>query len=210
MTIPSQTIADLQAQWHILQDLDRAYAVFALHQAGVSLRRLAKKLNCSDWLLRHLLLAREASPEDLALARAGQISTNALARRSVATRTSWPSMPREALELEIMETGVRNCDTVRSWLAAQILDNAYGIQVTEEARRLLANAEKAGKLPSGRVPARLTTDEIIRKCRPPELETQNAEMISWYASWLAIWSCYVIPDSHARQQALDLGVGIAR
>ena len=88
MTHPSQAIANLQAKWHILKDLDRAEAVLTIHKSGVSLRGLAKFLNCSHSLLRHLLRAFEASPEDLALARSGQITTHELARRSTATRTA--------------------------------------------------------------------------------------------------------------------------
>jgi hypothetical protein len=210
MINPSQAIADLQAQWHILQDLDRAEAVLTIHQAGVSLRRLAKALNCSEALLRHLLRAREASSEDLALARDGQISTSELARRSVATRTGRTSMHLEALEFEITKTAIIGSETVRAWLAEQSLDNPYGVQVTREARQLLASAEKLGKLPSGNVPYGLTTDEIIRRCRPPEPETQNAEVVSWYSRWLAIWASFAIPNARARQQALELAIGISR
>jgi hypothetical protein len=204
----TRAIAILQAQWHSLQDLDRADAVLTIQQSGISLRGLAKLLNCSDWLLRHLLRAREASPEDLALARAGQISTNELARRSLAIRSGRISMHGEAFQFEITKTAIVGCETIRNWLAEQSLGNSYGVQVAREARRVLADAEMAGKLPSGKAPSGFTTDEIIRKCRTPEPTTQNAEVISWYSRWLAIWTCFVIPNARAREQALDLAIKI--
>ena len=206
----SEAMADLQAQWHILLDLDRAEAVWKIHQSGVSFRPLAKALNCSEALLRHLLLARDAAPEELELARLGQISTWELARRSAAKRAARPSVHLEVSEFEMTKAAIIGCETVRRWFGEQSLENSYGVQVIGDARLLLANAEKARKLPPGKAPNGLTNDEIIRRCQPVELKTHNAEVISWYARWLAIWAFYAIPNAHAREQALDLAMGLAR
>jgi hypothetical protein len=84
----------------------------------------------------------------------------------------------------------------------QSLDNPYGVQVMKEARHLLVNAEKPGTLPGGQAPSGFTTDEIIRRCQPAKPTTQNAEVFSWFARWLAIWAYYVIPNARVRQQAL--------
>lgn len=100
----------------------------------------------------------------------------------------------------------RGCSAIRGWLGEQNLDNPYGVQVTREACQLLVNAEKAGKLPCGQAPSGFTTDEIIRRCQPAEPKTQNAEVVSWYARWLAIWTCYVIPNARVRQQTLLLSI----
>src|ERR1039458_8694604 len=99
MTISSSAVADLQGKWHTLHDLDRARAVYAIHQAGVSLRELAKALNCSPSLLGHLLAALQASALDRTLAREGKISTRELARRARATGIRRAARHREALEL---------------------------------------------------------------------------------------------------------------
>jgi hypothetical protein len=40
----ASAVADLQQKWNELHDLDRARAVHAIHQAGVSFRQLAKAL----------------------------------------------------------------------------------------------------------------------------------------------------------------------
>jgi len=206
----SQAVADLQAQWHILPDLDRAETVFTINRSGVSLRRMAKALNCSEALLRHLLRALGASHEDLKLARCGEISTRELARRSLMTLPGRISIHREALEFEITKTAIRGRETVRRWLVEQSLENPYGVQVTKEARWLLDKAEKSGKLPSGKAPLGLTTDEIIQQCRPPVPKAQNAEVVSWYARWLALWTYYAIPNARARQQTLELALEIAQ
>ena len=75
-------IEDLRARWHALHDLDRAREIYAIHQAGMSLREIARHLNCCRSLLVRLLLAANAAAEDLALARQIPISTRALARRA--------------------------------------------------------------------------------------------------------------------------------
>jgi lambda repressor-like predicted transcriptional regulator len=56
----ASAVADLQEKWGRLNDLDRARAVHIIHQAGVSLRQLAKALKCSPTLLRNLNLAAQA------------------------------------------------------------------------------------------------------------------------------------------------------
>ena len=55
MAVTFLSVVELQSQWHNLADLDRARAIYAIHRAGTSLRALAKALNCSESLLRHLL-----------------------------------------------------------------------------------------------------------------------------------------------------------
>src|SRR5690348_11077341 len=100
MRDPSADVAELRSQWAKLEDLDRADAVFSLYQAGISLRRLARELNCSDALLRRLIRARNASAEDRALSKEGGISTRELARRAMRVRSSRPSRHRESVEFE--------------------------------------------------------------------------------------------------------------
>jgi len=103
MSNPSFAVADLQSKWHTLHDLDRACAVHAIHQAGTSLRELAKALNCSDSLLRHLLAALQATPADRLLLRQRKISTNELVRRSEAAGIRRTAMLREAQEFECIQ-----------------------------------------------------------------------------------------------------------
>jgi lambda repressor-like predicted transcriptional regulator len=84
-------VADLQSKWPTLHNLDRAKAVYAIHQAGTSLRELAKVLNRSESLLRHLLAALQAPPAHRNLARQGKISFNELVRRSKAEGVRAPA-----------------------------------------------------------------------------------------------------------------------
>ena len=80
-TDTAAAVAELKEKWSNLQDLDRGHAVNAIHQAGTSLRSLAKALTCSPTLLRRLLEVDQAPLEDRLLARQGKISTNELLRR---------------------------------------------------------------------------------------------------------------------------------
>lgn len=208
MITQSPAIADLPAQWHLLQDLDRADAVWTIHESGVSLRGLARALNCSESLLRHLLHARSASPEDLVLARKGEITTWEAARRSKARRSCQASMqPKdEATESELSELAAKGCATILRWLSELELLDPYRIQIAKEALSLLVKAEEAGKLPSETVPYGFTTARVIQQCRPVDPQPQNAAAISWFGRWLAFWAFYVIPNAIARQQALDLAI----
>ena len=74
-------IVALQKNWDRMKDLDRALAVRKIRQDGTSLRALAKDLDCSPTLLRHLYLAAQAPTLDQSIARYGKISTLELARR---------------------------------------------------------------------------------------------------------------------------------
>jgi len=204
MISPIHTISELQIKWHTLLDLDRAEAVATIHQAGVSLRRLAKALNCSDGLLRHLLHARDGSAEDLALAHLGEISTWELARRSVASRKGLLLTPPEASAPEITQAAIRGVDTVRRWLREQGLGDPFAMQVSKEARCLLLNAERAGRFPCLYMPSGTATDEVIRRCHPTDPMYENPGFISWYDRWLSIWSYYVIPDSRVRERVFQL------
>jgi lambda repressor-like predicted transcriptional regulator len=88
-TDTAAAVADLQKNWRDLQDLDRGRAVNVIHQAGTSLRSLAKALTCSPSLLRRLIEVDQAPLEDQLLARQGKITTNELLRRSSAAAAAY-------------------------------------------------------------------------------------------------------------------------
>ena len=52
---PAVLIADLRNRWPHLKDVDRAIGVREVHLAGMSLREIAGKLNCSPTLVRRNL-----------------------------------------------------------------------------------------------------------------------------------------------------------
>src|ERR1035437_10183374 len=100
MTDISPAVAKLQSGWHPPPDLDRARAVHAIKQSGVSTRQIALQLHVSESLLRHLLQALQAPIEDRYLAHQGKISTNELVRRARAAGIRRTGMHRESLQLE--------------------------------------------------------------------------------------------------------------
>ena len=140
-------IADLQAKWHTLKDLDRAAAVQPIIHSGVSRRSLATALNCSEPLIRRLLLTLEASPQDRALARQGAISTNELVRRVKTTITPREAKQPENLELKRAISARQGARTILEWLAEESFIGPYNKQIIAEAQRILMQGEQPGTLP---------------------------------------------------------------
>src|SRR5665213_4162025 len=195
----SAAISNLQSRWQKLPDLDRARAVYAIHCAGTSLRALAKELNCSPSLLRHLLTALQAPREDRLLARRGEITTNELVRRAKAAEA------QRVAEHHAQEAR-KGCRVICDWLVAEGIPGSYGEPIVTETRRLLAVAESNRKLPKHAASPNVPVARIIQQCKPVEPEPENAERISWIARWLARWAFYSMPDSDVRLQAIDLAL----
>jgi transposase-like protein len=208
MSTTSSAVADLQSQWHTLPDLDRAKAVLAIKQSGISTRQIAQHLDCSDSLLRHLLAALQAPPADRLLLRQGKISTNELVRRSEAAGIRRTAMHRESREFERTQASRQGCEMICDWLAAEQMSGPYGEQIVDEARRQLAIAGMTGKFPKDAAPTDMPTAEIIKRCRPAELKTDAVSFIAWLARWLARWAYYAFTDSWVRDTALDLALDI--
>src|SRR5579872_6349430 len=78
----SEVIAQLQADWHALQIVDRAEAIDELLKAKLSRRHIADVLNCSESLVRNYLSVLQASPNDIDLARNGEIGLREIVRRA--------------------------------------------------------------------------------------------------------------------------------
>jgi transposase len=133
----SAAIADLQGKWAILNDLDRARAVHQIHRAGVSYRKLAKALNSSESLLRHLNKAAQAPALDQILARKGKISTRELVRRSKAAEAARASKAQEALECERNLASKKVRKAICGWLEEEGFPGAYGEQIVDEELRKL-------------------------------------------------------------------------
>lgn len=49
-----EVVVELRDNWHTWSDLDRGDAVVALREYGVSQRKLAKIIGCSEGLIRHI------------------------------------------------------------------------------------------------------------------------------------------------------------
>ena len=204
--IDSSAVTKLQTDWHTLHDLDRARSVNTIIKSGTSLRQLAKALNCSATLLRHLLEALQAPPEDRRLAQQGEISTNELVRRAKAAGIRRTDRQRESRQLERNKASIRGCTTICDWLAEENLSASSGQQIVGEARRLLAIAEDTKQLPRDAAPPDMPTGMIIQRCRPPEPKTDKISFVAWFAYWLALWVANSMTDSWIRYQAIELAL----
>jgi transposase-like protein len=200
------SIADLQIEWDQLNDFDRARAVHQFQQSGMSLRQLAKALNCSPSLLRQLDQAAQAPPLDQMLARKGDISTRELVRRSKAVKVQRAAKERQAAESKRMQAAQQGSKTICDWLEEEKLWPAHGEAIVDETRMILFGAERYGTLPQGPPPPPSTpVEEIIRRCRPKP-ETVESSDVARYAHWLAVWAYYAFPDTVVRDRALNLAL----
>jgi len=201
-------IAELKVRWPNLRHvLDRADAIFKIHQAGVSLRRLARELNCSDKTLRNLLRARLASPEDRRFARQNKISTRELIRRAAGKEQPPPPRCSEAARFERTKAARHVIQVIQDWVEKTGLNKIHQVQVIEEARHILKKAEERGTLPRGEASPDLREADIIMQCYPKEpkpANTELAELICWHGRWMAISTYYLIPDDRGWDEALAM------
>jgi transposase-like protein len=202
----ASAVADLQQKWSTLQDVDRARAVHAIHQAGTSLRQLAKELNCSPTLIRNLNKAAQAPQLHHDLARQGKISTRELVRRSKAVATLRARKDRETVERECVNAAQDGGRLICDWLQEEKLSGVFGEQIVDEARRLVAKAKHDGELPQHKVPQGTPVAEIIQRSRPPVSIYDDISSVGWYAAWLARWAYFAMPDSSIRHKALNIAL----
>ncbi len=202
----SDAISGLQSKWDTLDDLDRARAVREIHETGISLRALAKALKRSPSLLRHLLEALQAPPEDQSLARQGKLTTNELVRRAREAGSVRETSKREALERKRIQASQNGCKAISDWLVAEGISGPTGAQIVNEARTTLAIAEHNKKLPRDAALPGMSDSEIIQRCRPAEPNTDATRYMAWYARWLSLWAAYSMTDSWVRYKAIELAL----
>ncbi|MGB0124409.1 MAG: hypothetical protein WBP63_13295 [Silvibacterium sp.] len=195
-----QAIADLQKNWHRLHDVDRAPAVEALIQSGISGRSLAKYLNCSDATIRRLRKTLQAIPEDRERARRGEISTNELARRAEANQAVCEARQREASERKRAGEAAKWSREILIWFKADNSRSGYAECILEEARKRVGTGE-TGDLRRKDFPKGMKLPEIIDSCRPKH--TPDELFVSWFANWLLAWSYQVISDASIWWDSLD-------
>jgi hypothetical protein len=213
VTNTSSAVADLQKKWPILDnDADRAKAIHNLHAAGVSLRALARALDCSLTRMRQLNVAAEASKEDLQLARDGKISTRELVRRSKAAakrrKTDQEEVERKAIALKRAEDARCGSKLIYDWLEEKGLSGAHGESVVNEARHILAKAELSGTVPKPTLLSQgLSIAEIIQRCRHLIPTDPDPKEVWLYPDWLARWALEAFPDIVTRHEALGIALG---
>jgi hypothetical protein len=198
----SPSIAQLQSDWFGFSDLDRAIAVRALKQTGLSARSIAAQLHFSEALLRHLLQALLAPAGDQDLAREGKISTNELVRRAKAGMR--PNKNHEMLTID-REREIRvAADLIDDWLPhAQLFGPALAM-IVKEVQRKFRIMKEAGLHPSAVAPPGTPVSRIIERTKPPALTDDSIDIISWYARWLCNWVLYAFPDEDEGKR-FDLG-----
>ncbi len=204
---PDAAVEQLQLAWFQLCDVDRALAVRATNQSGLSIRGIARLLQRSESSLRNLLSALDAPPADLAAARQGMISTNELVRRAKAERQRREKKAQQAAEREGERQANEGAKLICDWLEKNRVSGPDGERIINQVRDKFIQAMMSNvPLPAISVPARRSAAELIELCRPKRPIPNDAENINWYADWLTWWVLYVFADPNARHQALDIAL----
>jgi hypothetical protein len=196
-------IAQLQSDWFGFSDLDRAIAVHALKQTGISTRSIAAQLHFSEALLRHLLKALLAPADDQALARLGKISTNELVRRGRVELP--PTKNHETLTIDRDRETHEAADLICDWLLQTNLFGPDREMIVKEVQRKFRMMKEAGLHPSAIAPPGMPVFQIIKCTEPPTL-TDDSIDVARLAQWLCKWSLNAFPNEEIRYAALDLAL----
>ena len=201
-----ELIHQLQNNWAKLGDLDRAKAVKTIHRSGMSIRNIATQLNCSDALLRHLLIALDAPIEDRVLAREGKISTNELVRRAKAAGLRHEAQHHEEVALDRERAARQAAKKIMNWLAGNSLGARSCERVIEDVRWEYALRDSRKDLPPSPKNLEIALPDLIDRCRPEFPRGDNADDLNWYRDWLCRWIYYAFPVPYIRDTALDIAL----
>jgi DNA-binding transcriptional MerR regulator len=204
MTIVPALVTDLKARWYSLHDLDRAQAVRVIHQLGVSLRELARHLNCSPSLLSHLLQAGQASIADCILARQGALSTRALVRNARTEGTRRTASGHEEVTYEMERAAHKHSRAILRWLGDEDVLDVDQEQVIDQAGISIPMAKQPGQVQRNSMVAVVSTDDTARSCWPVEPGLSKARLLAGHAQRLAARTVLGIPDDRIRQRAFEL------
>lgn len=201
----TRSIAQLQSDWFGFSDLDRASAILAINQTGISIRKFANQLHLSESLLRHLLQALQASAGDLDLARQGKISTNELVRRAKSTSLR-RAEGRPAAALARAQEIPEAADLICGWLLQTQLYGPAREMIVKEVQRIFLTMKEAGLHPSAVAPPGTPVSQIIKRTKPPNLVDDSIDIIGWFVQWLTRWSFFAFHDEDVRDTALGLAL----
>jgi hypothetical protein len=202
INIPS--VAQLQSDWFKFSDLDRAFAIRAIKQTGISVRKIAAQLHLSESLLRHLLQALLAPTCDQDLARRGKISTNELVRRAKAALR--PAKHHEMLAIDRDRDIRLASDLICDWLLQTELFGPSREDIVREVQRKFRLMKEASRHPTAAVPSGTLVSQIIKRTQPPALTDDSIDIVAWYAQWLRKWSLNAFPNENVRDSSLSLAL----
>ena len=202
-------VTELKKAWSDLDDMDRAVRITQILDAGVGRRALARAVGCSEGLIRQLRIAADATNDEKQQARRGELSTRQLIEKVLARRKEQEAIDRSNLKSEHQLAAQQAATTIVNWLLAELPSAAE--QVLDEANRLLADAERAGKLPTKRAPDGMPVADIIAHLRPKNLlddkpgDIYVADIpLGRYGTWLCHWAFFAFPQPELRHEALRL------
>lgn len=201
--ITSTSAALGETRLHILHDPNRGRAVAAFQHAGLSLCEIADALNCSQPVLRNLLLtlAQDHSrilivnPNPRQERHSSRDDHGVLASRSSRT---WKDMAREQERL----ADHLGAEVLR-WLRASTLTDAERLGIIRAAESHLDQAplDARGQYAFS---AERTIAEVLSLWKPTGTVRLNESLTTLIGRWLASWLRFWITDPQVCGKTLDL------
>lgn len=198
---------DLKVKWHSMYDLDRAQEVQRIHQAGVSLAKLARELNCSPSLLSRLAQAATASPEDMEEARRGGMSIRELARRARLNESRGSFSNPESIAFEIERAAVLARRAMEGWFDGPEASLADRERTLVQTQLELAEVQHRSDAEKVNTLLRKIDDMIAsdpgRQSRDGRIEFSAEDSVKWAALWLAHWIVRNLPEERVRIRVIE-------
>lgn len=194
----------LKKEWHRLSLLECGERLAALVSQGWSRRALARRLKCSEGIIRRNLRIASLPPQERDAIRAGESAQAVLGRE----RTEFLARQQERQRVQEQESEKISdriaLDVVR-WVEGTRLAAAFVPQLFHEIQMQLNSAEHWSRVdPRFRLPRPLheaaQVGTVIKRSEPTrkEAEFEPARLALWGARWLA----RVAPDYGCRARAL--------
>jgi len=213
----SEVIAQLQADWHALQIVDRAEAIDELLKAKLSRRHIADVLNCSESLVRNYLSVLQASPNDIDLARNGEIGLREIVRRAKSGVQQTESCIEQGYSGAVADPQ-QGAAVILDWLKAEPAREYYAYAVIQQAIAILDRPKSTARLLVVPLRPGAGINKLIEACRPnrPSEESdgcgqgdsvdQLLHQVSRYGFWLASYVFSLMGDAKICRETLNMAL----
>ena len=201
----ASALAKLQSDWTSLPRSERCAELKRLVDQGISKRELARRVKCSQTLIRNLVALAELPEQERQAVEAGTLGRKqALKRSRDRKRMKHLPEPSPADRQRLIEecaSIVEGCirKHLWEWCWRQCL-----LQIKAEFRRIRLEELKQGSSKHSHSLLSRNPRKTFWECRPEGKEpSYGPYLINFLVGWVAGWSRRVLPDSEVRDAVVD-------
>lgn len=183
--------------------IQKAVILICGKRNGLTLRAMARMVSLSDGTVRNLISLRQLPFADQSQIAAGASYRSYLTKvRDIKVERKESKQTRK--ELARVRAGERGTKTLRDFFHVQNLGSGYCERVLLDAQGFIRHAEDKGVLKSGSVVWSGSASQTFTACKPDNFdETTGVERINCYILWVCRVLVRLIPDSAARELAIN-------